>query len=58
MLCHCKTLLAREKIYVHLYGCPEDSISIQDQEKYDKLPWYKKLLERSPAELYAEHLTL
>lgn len=51
-------LLAREKIYVHLYGCPEDEMSVKDQKEYDLLPWYKKIFERSPRSLYQEHLKI
>lgn len=48
--CRCKKILGRDKIWVHLSGCP-DSIYTKD---YNKLPWYKKIFARDPTSLYID----
>lgn len=50
--CQCHHFI-RPPIYVHLHGCPVGSA--KQIAEYDRLPWYKKLLTRSPKELYYEH---
>ena len=43
-MCICNHILGREKICLHLSGCPES----HESKEYDKLPWYKKLTTRNP----------
>jgi len=52
--CQCKKILGRDKIYLHLSGCPEDYWT----KEYNEMPWYKKLCYRSPRKIYNYHLKL
>ena len=56
--CYCREILSNEtgrwieNIYIHLTGCPEDSY----YDEYYNLPWYKKILQRSPKSIYIDHI--
>lgn len=50
--CHCKTILGREKIYVHLLGCPKDDYS----KEWETFSWWKKNWYESPESIYNYHL--
>lgn len=50
--CQCRYFL-REPIYVHLYGCPVGSE--REIAEYKRLPWYKRIFQTNPENLYSEH---
>ena len=50
--CRCKEILGREKLILHLHGCPE---SVEYKE-YQKLSWYKKIFRINPYHFYEDHL--
>lgn len=52
--CDCKKLIGytgTNELVIHLMGCPKDSYVAE----YAALPWWKKLIYRSPESLYSEH---
>jgi len=52
--CQCKQILGRDKIYLHLYGCPKSD----EYKKYINLPWYKKIIAKNPYSFYLNHLKI
>lgn len=58
--CYCREILyndfgyKHDRIIYHLSGCPENP----ETKKYNKLPWYKKILKTNPKSFYEEHLKL
>lgn len=53
-VCQCRGVLGYSQdkvIHVHLLGCPEDSY----EKEYYAMPWYKRILYRSPEKIYSQH---
>ncbi len=52
--CQCDFILGlpKERLIIHLSGCPEDSWF----QEYYSMPWWKRFGHNSPEKLYKEHL--